>query len=87
VCVAIDEELLLDAVWEVNEAGKPAHADNVRDELGQIADDPGYFDVMVVADELAELESRGKLKRPSAIDWNGSERPKTRIPYELPGEQ
>ena len=42
---------------------------------------------MDVADDLAELESLGKLKRAPAIDWDGSERPKTRIPYELPGEQ
>ena len=83
----IDEELLLDAVWEVTEAGRPAHADNVRDELGQMADDPGYFDVMVVADELAELESSGKLKHAPALDWNGGEPPKHRIAYVVPGEQ
>ena len=32
-CVVIDEDLLLDAVFAVNEAGTPAHADNVRDAL------------------------------------------------------
>jgi hypothetical protein len=84
----IDEDLLLDAVWEVNEAGKRARAINVRHELGKIADDGGYFDVMVVADELAELESGGKLKRAPAFDWGGVESmPKARIAYELPGEQ
>jgi hypothetical protein len=86
--VMIDEDLLLDAVWEVNEAGNRARANNVRHALGKIADDGGYFDVMVVADELVELESRGRLKRAPAFDWGGVESmPKTRIAYELPGEQ
>jgi hypothetical protein len=86
--VTIDEDLLLDAVWEVNEAGKRARANNVRHELGKTADGGRYFDVMVVADELVELESLGKLKRAPAFDWGGVESmPKTRIAYELPGEQ
>jgi hypothetical protein len=34
-----------------------------QSELGKIADDGGYFDVMDVAENLAELESLGKLKR------------------------
>jgi hypothetical protein len=54
----------------------------VRFELGDIADDGGYFDVMDVADDLAELESLGKLSRAPAVDWSGSEPPPiTRIPY------
>ena len=86
--VMIDEDLLLDAVWEVNEAGKHARAGNVRHELGKIADDGGYFDVIDVADDLAELESLGKLKRAPAFDWGGVESmPKTRIAYVVPGEQ
>jgi hypothetical protein len=86
--VTIDEDLLLDAVWEVNEAGKRARANNVRHELGKIADDGGYLDVMVVADELAELESRGKLKRAPTFDWGGVESmPKTRIVYVVPTKQ
>jgi hypothetical protein len=83
--VLIDEDLLLDAVWEVNEAGKRALAGNVRLEIGKIAD--GYFDVMDVADDLAELESRGKLKRAPTFDWGGVESmPKTRIAYVVPTE-
>jgi hypothetical protein len=83
--VLIDEDLLLDAVWEVNEAGKRARAGNVRLEIGKIAD--GYFDVMDVADDLAELESRGKLKLAPAFDWGGVESmPKTRIAYVVPTE-
>jgi hypothetical protein len=85
--VVIDEDLLLDAVWEVNEAGKRGRAGNVRDELGKIADDGGYFEVMVVADDLAELESLGKLKR-VAFDWGDVESmPRTRIAYAVPTEQ
>jgi hypothetical protein len=84
----IDEGLLLEAVRVVNEAGKRARAHKVRVELGKIADDGGYFDVMDVADNLAELESRGKLKRVPTFDWGGVESmPKTRIAYELPGER
>jgi hypothetical protein len=60
--VVIDEDELLDSVRVVNEAGHPADAENVRAELGDIADEGGYFDVWVVADDLAELESLGKLK-------------------------
>jgi hypothetical protein len=83
--VLIDEDLLLDAVWEVNEAAKPAHAGNVRVELGQLSDDGGYFDIWVVADELAELESRGKLKVAPVFAWGGSaSTPKARIQYEVP---
>jgi hypothetical protein len=59
---------------------------NVRLEIGKIAD--GYFDVMDVADDLAELESRGKLKRAPTFDWGGvGSMPKTRIAYELPSEE
>jgi hypothetical protein len=43
---------------------------------------------MDVADDLAELESLGKLKRAPTFDWGGVESmPKTRIAYELPSEQ
>jgi hypothetical protein len=81
-CVVIDEDELLESVRAVYDAGKSAHAVNVRFELGDIADDGGYFDVMDVADDLAELESLGKLSRVSAVDWSGSEPPPiTRIPY------
>jgi hypothetical protein len=39
---------------------------------------------MVVAADLEELESLGKLERAPHIDWGGSEpMPKTRIAYEL----
>jgi hypothetical protein len=66
----------------VNAAGKAAHAESVRVQLGEIADDGGYFDVWVVADDLAELESRGKLKFAPAFDWGGSEStPRARIEY------
>src|SRR5215207_1813410 len=87
-CVVIDEALLLDAVRDVNEAGRPAHAESVRGALGKIAVDGGYFDVMAVAADLAELESLGKLKRAPAFDWDDSgPTPKTRIPYVLHSEQ
>jgi hypothetical protein len=77
----IDQDELLESVGAVYDAGKSAHAINVRIELGDIADDGGYFDVMDVADDLAELELLGKLSRVPAADWGGSEPPpKTRIP-------
>jgi hypothetical protein len=82
--VVIDEDELLEAVVRVTNEGNPANAGNVRDALGQIADDGEYFDVMVVAVDLEELESLGKLERAPHIDWGGSEpMPKTRIAYEL----
>ena len=56
--MVIDPALLLGAVARlVNEAGMPAHAENVSVELGQIAVAGGYFDARIVADDLEELES------------------------------
>jgi hypothetical protein len=76
-----DDELL-ESVRAVCDAGKSAHAGNVRVELGDIPDDGGYFDVMDVADDLAELESLGKLSRAPAGDWDYSgPTPETRIAY------
>ena len=81
-CVVIDEDELLESVRAVYESGKSAHAVNVRVELGDIADDGGYFDVMDVADDLAELQSLGKLSRAPAGDWDYSgPTPETRIAY------
>ncbi len=81
-CVVIDQDVLLKAVVRVDKAEKPAHAGNVRVELGEIADDGDYFDVRVVSDDLEELESLGKLKRAPAVDWDYSgPTPETRIPY------
>ena len=86
--MVIGQDLLLEAVRDVSEAGNPADAGNVRAELGDIADEGGYFDVWVVADDLAELESRGKLKLAPAFDWGGSEStPKARIAYVVPGKK
>jgi hypothetical protein len=86
--VVIDEDLLLEAVRAVYDAGRPAHAESVRKYLGQFADDGGYFDARVVAGDLEELESLGKLKPAPAVEWNDSgPTPKTRIPYVLPSEQ
>jgi hypothetical protein len=81
--VVIDEDQLLDAVRVVNGAGRPVHAENVRKYLGEFADEVG-----VVAADLEELESLGKLTRAPAIEWNDSgPTPKTRIRYVLPSEQ
>jgi hypothetical protein len=60
--VVIDEDELLESVRAVYDAGKSAHAVNVRVELGDIADDGGYFDVMDVADDLAELGRSGNSR-------------------------
>jgi hypothetical protein len=86
--VAIDEDELLEAVVRVVNEGNPAHAGNVRAELGKISDGGEYFDEMVVAADLAELESLGKLELDRRIDWGESEPiPKTRIAYVLRSEQ
>jgi hypothetical protein len=79
--MVIDEDELLASVRAVHDAGKSAHAVNVRIELGDIEDAGGYFDVMDVADDLAELESRGKLERVPAENWGGSEPTRTLLPY------
>jgi hypothetical protein len=87
-CVVIDEDQLLDAVRVVNGAGRPVHAENVRKYLGEFADEGGYFEVGVVAADLEELESLGKLNRAPANEWNDSgPTPTTRIRYVLPSEQ
>jgi hypothetical protein len=84
----IDEDELLKAVVRVIKAEKPANAECTRVELGEIADEGRYFDVWVIGDDLAELESRGKLKLAPAFELGGSESTaRARIQYELPSEQ
>jgi hypothetical protein len=86
-CVVIDEDELVNAVRTLNAAGKLARADTVRIELGAIADDGGHWELATVADDLAELESLGKLERPAAFEWEGiGPPPKTRIAYAVTGE-
>ena len=86
--MVIVEGLLLGAVRVVNVAGKAADAENVRVQLGEIADDGRYFDIWIVSDDLAELESRGKLKLAPAFDWGASESaPKARIAYVVPSKK
>jgi hypothetical protein len=82
--VKIDEDLLIEAVRTLNDAKSIAHADRVSDHLGPIGDDGRCFDVRVVADDLEELESRGKLKRATAADSGGESSPRERVGYELP---
>jgi hypothetical protein len=85
-CVVIDEDLLLNAVHTLGSTGKLARADTVCIELG-VADDGGHWELATVADDLAELESLGKLERPAAFEWEGiGPPPKTRIAYALTGE-
>ena len=86
--MVIDEDELLESVRAIYNTGMSAHAINVRLELGDIADDGGYFDVMDVTDHLTELESLGKLSHAPAVDWSGGDPPpKTRIPYAVTGEK
>ena len=59
----IDEQRFLEAIRDVHEAGEPADAANVSVALGPTAYDGGYWDVTTVADDLAELESLGKLQQ------------------------
>jgi hypothetical protein len=78
----IDEDELVKAVRALNAAGKPARAHTLSIEPGAIADDGGHWDVMTIADDLAELESLGKLERAPAFEWEGiGLPPKTRIVY------
>lgn len=82
--MVIDKDLLLNAVRALNAAGKLARADTVSVELSASGDDGGYWDVITVADDLAELESLGKIERPDAFAWEGiGSPPRTRIAYVL----
>jgi hypothetical protein len=84
----INEDLLIKAVRALKESKGIAHAESVSRHLGPVADDGCCFDAGVVADDLEELESRGKLTRAPAANWNDSERaPKTRITYAVANEQ
>ena len=86
--MVIDEDELIEAVRVMNMVGKPARADTVRIELGPFADDGGYWDVNVVANDLAELESLGKLERAAAFEWEGvGTPPKALIAYTVPDGQ
>lgn len=86
--VVIDKDELVKAVRALNAAGRPARADTVSIELGAIADDGRHWDLMAVADDLAELESLGKLERAAAFEWEGvGPPPKALIWYEAPREQ
>jgi hypothetical protein len=58
--VEIDQDLLIEAV---RDSGESANAEDVSAALGPIADDSRYWDVTTVANDLAELESLGKLER------------------------
>jgi hypothetical protein len=86
--MTIDEDLLIHAVRVLNEAKSVAHAARVSSHLGPIAGDGRCFDVDIVADDLEDLESQGKLKRAPAVAWNDREQtPRTRIAYALFSEQ
>lgn len=86
-CVEIERDELVEAVRALNAAGRPARADTVSIELGAIAEDGGYWDVNTVADDLAELESIGKLERAAPFEWEGvGPPPKALIAYEVTGE-
>jgi len=86
--VVIDEELLIESVRVLNAQGRPARSDTVSIELGAVSDKGEHWDVVIVADDLAELESRGKLERAAAFEWEGiGPPPKTLISYAVQGEQ
>jgi hypothetical protein len=76
--VTIDEDLLIEAVRVLNEAKSVAHAERVSSHLGPIAGDGRCFDVDIVADDLEDLESRGKLKRAPAVAWDSEQTLRTR---------
>jgi len=83
--MTIDADALIKAVRACNVVGELARADNVSAMLSPIAG--RRWDHNTVADDLAELESHGKLKRAQGFEWEGSEPlPKTRIAYVLPGD-
>ena len=82
----IDEDELLESCCARSSRRKTLPTLNVpRVELGEIADDGRYFDVWVVGDDLAELESLGKLKLAPTFDLGGSESmPRARIQTNCP---
>ncbi len=63
----IDEDLLIEAVHDVHQARESADATTLTVALGPSADDGGFWDVTTVANNLAELESVGKLERTRPI--------------------
>ncbi len=63
----IDEDLLIEAVRDVHQARESADATTLTVALGPSADDGGFWDVTTVANNLAELESVGKLERTRPI--------------------
>jgi hypothetical protein len=79
--VVTDPDELVKAVRAVNQAGKPARANNVILALRSTAGRVGYLDVTTVAEDLAELESRGKLEQVPAPAWGEIGQPKTLIAY------
>jgi hypothetical protein len=86
--VVIDEELLIQSVRVLNAQGRPARSDTVSIQLGAISDQGEHWDVVIVADDLAELESLGKLERAAAFEWEGiGLPPKTLVAYAVPSEQ
>ncbi|HTE65663.1 MAG TPA: hypothetical protein VK736_05350 [Candidatus Binatia bacterium] len=60
--MVIDEDLLLTAVVRVIKAEKPAHAVDVRVELGEIADDGGVMDVAYAEIDAARHSQPERLK-------------------------
>jgi hypothetical protein len=81
----IDEELLIEAVCSLNAVGKPARADTLSVELGEVTDHGAHFDAEDIAHHLVELEALGRLERAAAFEWEGvGLPPKTRIAYAVP---
>ena len=87
--MAIDDDDLLQAVRNLNAAKKPAHADHVLPELRRITNDVEYsklnayanIDAMDVADALADLEARGRLRRVEATEWAFEDPESGRLEY------
>jgi hypothetical protein len=83
-CMVVDENELVGAVRALNAAGRPARADTVSIELGVIGDDGRYWNITAVAEDLAELETTGRLQRAASFDWEGAgPPPKVLIAYEV----
>jgi hypothetical protein len=86
--MVFDDKLLIESVRALNARGRPARSDTVSIELGLISGTGADWDVVTVAEDLAELETLGKLERAADFEWEGvGSPPITLIAYAVPGEQ
>jgi hypothetical protein len=82
--MTVDEELLLEAMRQLQDSGTYPNAEEMSQHLGPYSDQGGYIDPAAIAADFAELEAIGRLQQAPSVDW-GADTPATRIRYMLPG--